>query len=441
MELVQGRGFDISMAMDASVEEKPIMALSVGMKCGCLQILDEGHEYLQSIDLQISNIKHEKEDFVKAIEDNKLVQKNWQGWDGKKPKITPAYIYKPKNFETIHESVPVDEFDKAISGLLKAKEIKHYKCKCTKCGKIRFYSADTLQTEPKVCYKPIYCSSQHTYSVRAQNATYRKREKYENNESVCLVYSRDEVIPSGEYCEKWNETRKKELLKQAEKDAKIIAEIPRKLAKNYDESFVGLKYESLEILECVNDTLESPPIPYYNQRHQKLYRDITVYKEYRCRCYLCGKEIKVTCDKFGIYPPTPYGYRAYNGYWSEIYCDCHTISSFQWIVNDILIKHGVEYLVEVSVDGVCGIDKKTPLRFDFAVYKKGQLFAFLECQGEQHYKPIDEFGGERRFSIQQRNDEEKRKYAKEKKIKLIEISYKDKKYEMVESILKLNNII
>lgn len=441
MELVQGRGFDISMTIDNPIEENPIIEMSVGMKCGCLQILDEGYEYLQSIDLQISNINNEKADFIKAIEDNKLVQKNWQGWNGKKTIITPAYIYKPINFETNHESVPVDEFDKAISRLLNAKEIKHYKCKCRKCGKIRFYSTDTLQTEPKVCYRPIYCSSQHTYSVRAQNATYRKRKQYESNESVCLVHSKDDVIPSEEYCDKWNDTRKKELLKQAEKDAKIIAEIPRKSAKNYDENFVGLKYESLEVLECVNDTLESTPIPYYNQRHQKLYRDIIVYKEYRCRCYLCRKEIKVTCDKFGIYPPTPYGYRAYNGYWSDIYCDCHTISSFQWIVNDILIKHSVEYLVEVSADGVFGIDNKTPLRFDFAVYKKGQLFAFLECQGEQHYKPVEEFGGERRFSIQQRNDKEKRKYAEEKKIKLIEISYKDKKYETVESILKDNNII
>ena len=153
------------------------------------------------------------------------------------------------------------------------------------------------------------------------------------------------------------------------------------------------------------------------------------------------KERMVTCDKFGIYPPTPYGYRAYNGYWSEVYCDCHQISSFQWIVNDILIKHAVKYQVEVSVDGVYGIDNETPLRFDFAVYKEGKLFAFLECQGEQHYKPIAEFGGKRRFNIQQRNDEEKRKYAKEKEIKLIEISYKDKKYETVESILKDNNII
>lgn len=88
-----------------------------------------------------------------------------------------------------------------------------------------------------------------------------------------------------------------------------------------------------------------------------------------------------------------------------------------------------------------GIDNGTPLRFDFAVYKEGKLAAFIECQGEQHFMPIEEFGGERKFVIQQRNDEEKRKYAKAKDIKLIEISYKNKKYDKVESILRDEHII
>lgn len=416
--------------------------VTVGMKCGCLQILDDGSEYLQVMETRISNIKEEKAGFLLAVEKGKYDRRDRHGWNGVgKTIITPAYIYKPINFEVYGDSVTVDDFDKAVSKLLKEKEIKHHKCKCRKCGKIRYYSEETLQTEPKVCYKPVYCSSKFTYSVRANNANYNKRKKYENDESVCLVDNRDEVISAAEYCDAWNEKRNKELLKQAEQDAKIIAAIPRKRADNYDVDYVGLTYESLEVLECVNDALESAPILYYNQRHQKKYRDITVYKEYRCRCYLCGKEKMVTCDKFGIFPPTAYGYRAYDGYWSAVSCDCHPISSFQWIVNDILIRHGVEYKVEVSVDGVYGIDNETPLRFDFAVYKEGELLAFIECQGEQHFMPVEEFGGERRFAIQQRNDEEKRKYAKEHAIKLLEISYKNKKYETVESILRDQLII
>ena len=88
-----------------------------------------------------------------------------------------------------------------------------------------------------------------------------------------------------------------------------------------------------------------------------------------CKCFVCGKEKLVTCDKFGIYPPTEYGYRAYGGYWSAVSCDCHPISSFQWIVNDLLIKNGVDYKVEVEAEGVYGIDNETPLRFDFGIYK------------------------------------------------------------------------
>lgn len=424
--------------LDISVERIDVI---VGMNCGCLRVLDDGAEYLQVMENRISNIKEEKAKFLQAVEKGEYDRRDWHGWNGRKTIITPAYIYNPINFEVYGDSVTIDDFDKAVSKLLKEKEIKHYKCKCKKCGKIRYYSKETLQTEPKVCYKPVYCSSKFTYSVRANNANYNKRKKYENDESVCLVDNRDEVIPAAEYCDAWNEKRNKELLKQAEKDAKIIAAIPRKRADNYDVDYVGLTYESLEVLECVNDALESVPTPYYTQRHEKKYHDITVYKEYRCRCYLCGKEKLVTCDKFGIFPPTAYGYRAYDGYWSAIYCDCHPISSFQWIVNDILIKHGIEYKVEVSVEGVYGIDNETPLRFDFAVYKEGELFSFIECQGEQHFMPVEEFGGERRFVIQQRNDEEKRKYAKEHEIKLLEISYKNKKYETVESILRDQLII
>ena len=204
---------------------------------------------------------------------------------------------------------------------------------------------------------------------------------------------------------------------------------------------MGLRYESYEVIECIDDAYEDAPVSYYNERHQKKYRDITIHKRYRCKCYLCGKEKMVNCDQFGIYPPTQYDYQAYNGYWSKIYCDCHQISSFQWIVNDILLKHNVEYRVEVSVDGLYGVDNKTPLRFDFAVYRGGALLAFIECQGEQHYRSVEEFGGEHSFVNQQRNDEAKRRYAQEKNIELVEISYKDKKYEKVESILKFKNII
>ena len=149
----------------------------------------------------------------------------------------------------------------------------------------------------------------------------------------------------------------------------------------------------------------------------------------------------VTCDRFGIYPPTEYGYRAFDGYWSEVFCDCHPVSSFQWIVTDILIKNNVDYRVEATADGLYGIDGKTPLRYDFAVYRDGKICAYIECQGEQHYMPVEEFGGKKRFAIQQENDAKKREYAEKNGINLIEIPYQSKRYETIEKTLRENGII
>lgn len=412
------------------------MSVKIGDVSGCLQIFDDGNEYLQIINEKISSIKREKEDFLKDMECGTHEQHQWNT-----TKTVINSIYGPTSLKVLKFPMALSDFEKAIEKLLKDKEIKHYKCKCKKCGAIRYYSEETIRTEPKFCYRPMYCSTKFTYSTRANNSNFNKREKYKNNESVCLVENKDDVTPAEQYCSFWNEKKKKELLKQAEKVAQIIAVLPRRFAKNYDADYVGKTYESLDVLECVDDKLESIPSISYNQRHQKRYSDIIVYKKYRCRCYLCGQEQMVTCDKFGIYPPTVYGYRAYDGYWSTVYCDCHKISSFQWIVNDILIKHDIDYRVEVSVDVLYGIDNVTPLRFDFAVYEGGKLTAFIECQGEQHYKPVKEFGGARRFVIQQRNDAIKRTYAKEHNIKLIEISYKHKRYGKVEALLKEQHII
>ena len=417
--------------------------LSVGEKRGCLEIIDDGSEYQQLIDAKISCIEEEKTEFINAIEEGKLQHQDWYGWNGDKTVITPAFVYEPRSFKKNYPgSIRVADFDEAIAALKAKRTIEHYKCRCRKCGKIRYYAFETLQTNPQYCFKPIYFSSKFTYSTKAANASFRKRQKYENDESVCLVDDKSKIVPSEEYCDKWNDKRTEELRKQAEKDSSIIASLPRVHANNYDKNYVGLNYESLEILECLTESLESVPIPHFNQRHQKIYGKVTVYKQYRCRCFLCGKEQNITCDKFGIYPPTPYGYRAYNGYWSAVFCDCHPISSFQWIVNKLLFENNIHYQVEYSFPDLYGTFGKKRLRFDFAVFDDNHsLKCLIECQGEQHYGPVDEFGGEYQYDAQVQNDTLKRKYAKAHNIPLIEISYKNKSFDSIKAVLEENSIL
>ena len=71
----------------------------------------------------------------------------------------------------------------------------------------------------------------------------------------------------------------------------------------------------------------------------------------------------------------------------------------------------------------------------------GTVICLIECQGEQHYKPVDEFGGRNQFESQIKNDELKREYAQKHHIELVEISYKDKKFERVSEILQSHGII
>ena len=65
-----------------------------------------------------------------------------------------------------------------------------------------------------------------------------------------------------------------------------------------------------------------------------------------------------------------------------------------------------------------------PLSYDFAVHNSAfSLAAFIECQGVQHYMPVDYFGGEKQFLVQKQNDRAKREYADRMAIPLLEIPY------------------
>ncbi|TDX43706.1 hypothetical protein [Orenia marismortui] len=78
------------------------------------------------------------------------------------------------------------------------------------------------------------------------------------------------------------------------------------------------------------------------------------------------------------------------------------------------------------------------LRFDFALYKNNELIYLIEYDGEQHFEPINHFGGEDSFEQRVRNDKIKNSFCKERGINLIRIPYWD--FDNIEKILnkKLN---
>lgn len=295
----------------------------------------------------------------------------------------------------------VDSVDYYDHWIERYKKQKYYQCQC-KCGLIQFI--DEFHFLGK---KHRYCTENANHNSLYQSTDY----------------------PTMAECGLRN--------KQKEK---ILDSYKRVLDKNYDIDFTHTFHESLEVLECINDHYEK--LTSWHDKRKKGGGTYTVYKLYRCKCYLCGKEREVNSSQFFINSHTEYGYNAYNGYYSGAYCDCHKISSFQWIVNKILKENDVPYRVEVSFPDLYGVGNTNLLKYDFSILNKdGTIKCLIECQGEQHYKPVDEFGGEVQFEIQKKNDERKRKYAAEHGIPLLEIPYKNKKYENVEKFLRANNII
>lgn len=116
--------------------------------------------------------------------------------------------------------------------------------------------------------------------------------------------------------------------------------------------------------------------------------------------------------------------------WSRgIYCPyCDGTRGEQYIAS-YLDAHNISYIPQCSFDD-CTAKRK--LSFDFYL---SDYNICIEYQGQQHYRPVEIFGGQEAFDLQIKNDEIKRDYCKTNNIYLIEISYED--YHNIDSILDL----
>ena len=87
-----------------------------------------------------------------------------------------------------------------------------------------------------------------------------------------------------------------------------------------------------------------------------------------------------------------------------------------------------------------GCRDKKQLSYDFYLPDYNIL---IEYQGEQHYRPVELFGGDKKFDIQKRHDRYKREFAKSKGIVLVEISYKYGDYDSIKAFLdaRINKIL
>ena len=107
---------------------------------------------------------------------------------------------------------------------------------------------------------------------------------------------------------------------------------------------------------------------------------------------------------------------------------CNIIKGEKKIL-DFLICHKINFESHKSYDGLLGTGGGR-LSYDFYLSDYNIL---IEYQGEQHGRPVDLFGGEQQFKIQQEHDRRKKEYALNNNIDLLEIWYYN--FKNIESIL------
>ena len=114
-------------------------------------------------------------------------------------------------------------------------------------------------------------------------------------------------------------------------------------------------------------------------------------------------------------------------------CGCNKTSKYEEYVESILDKLSITYNREYRFNDC---RNHYPLPFDFYFEYRNKKFC-IECQGQQHYKPIKHFGGEERFKTTQLNDKIKKEYCEKENIILICLPYTLSKLEMEQKILNI----
>lgn len=136
-------------------------------------------------------------------------------------------------------------------------------------------------------------------------------------------------------------------------------------------------------------------------------RNIKSQKLWLCKCD-CGSYISLT------------SYILNSGHTKSCGClrsEKHSYMETQ--VKAFLQKRSIPFISEYTTDD-CISDKGLRLRFDFYLPSYNTI---IECDGEQHFHPVEFFGGVQAFNNLKRNDLIKDNYCKTNEISLLRLPY------------------
>ena len=148
---------------------------------------------------------------------------------------------------------------------------------------------------------------------------------------------------------------------------------------------------------------------------------------------------KVRCNKCGaIQYADEVGFR-YKKSRTCYYCNHSYV--LEDYVHKFLKLNGYDYDFQISFDNLQNIDLiGRKMSYDFGIYKDGKICCLIECQGKQHYQPVDFFGGSKAFEKQVEHDKLKQEYARLNGYDLIEVPYTLSNYQEVERYLNQSGL-
>lgn len=143
--------------------------------------------------------------------------------------------------------------------------------------------------------------------------------------------------------------------------------------------------------------------------------------KWRCKC-ICGNIVELSSSQLDN---TEHPTRS---------CGCiHSFGESQ--IQNYLQQLNIEYKKEQSFEGLVSANNRK-LRYDFGIYKNKQLKGLIEFQGEQHFQPIEYFGGKEEFDKRQLHDKMKYEYAIQYNIPLLYITKNDNIKQKIDIFLK-----
>ena len=133
----------------------------------------------------------------------------------------------------------------------------------------------------------------------------------------------------------------------------------------------------------------------------------------KCLCK-CGKELEVRL-----------AHLKGQSHGRTISCGCASQSSGELKITQLLENNNIDFQSQYRIK-----EFNISAPFDFAIFQNDKLLGLIEYDGEQHFKPVDIWGGEENLKLQQERDERKDKWCKENNIKLVRIPYTD--YDIID---------